>query len=311
MHTNLLSQIIPYLTNPIYNEKIVPKPFFKSLVQIIRINLLAVLISFLAGLIIVYISTKTHALDNHAVGDFINNESLLATFIFACIVAPLLEETAFRLWLINKPIQLSLGIVFFLFYYIFSFVPGSIIESVFTSFSNDNPFIIIAFYLGLLAISAAVVYQIITLKKIQSLLGNLFKHKYRWVFYGSALLFGLLHISNYQLSWTVALLTPILVLPQVSGGILLSYIRVTYGFWRGVIGHFLYNLLLLTPSLGLKLMTAETQKAITDGDLQLDLLSSQDKSVLSLIGLYFMLLVITVIFSNLQLLITYLIRKKA
>ena len=310
MRQNLLTEIIQYLKSPIYRAKIEPKPFFRSIFEILRINLLAVLVSFLTGLIIIYISTKTSVLDQHAVGEFIQNESLIATFIFACIVAPLLEETAFRLWLINKPFQVTAGLTAFLFYYISSFVPGKIFESIFSKVPSDNPLIALGIFAGGLIFTTSVLYIIVKKDYIQSLLNNIYANHYEYLFYGSAFLFGLLHITNYQISWLVILLAPVIVLPQISGGIFLSYIRVTYGFWRGVFGHFLYNLLLLTPSLGIKLMSESGQKLLSTKDFSIDVLSGSDKKVILFISVYFLLLVLFVVISNVHLITVYLLDNK-
>lgn len=310
MKTNLLGQIILYLKNPFYIEKRDKQLFFWNLFQILRINLLALLLSILSGVLIAIISTQTQALDNHAVGEFIQEESLLATFIFACVVAPLLEETAFRLWLVNKPFQLAVGIVFFLFYYISSFVPGSIIQPILSNIVMDNPLVTIGMYFFIFITSIILIYGLIKQPNIQNWLKYLFENKFQWIFYSSALLFGFLHITNYQFSWTVVLLTPILVLPQLSGGVLLSFIRVKYGFWRCVIGHAFYNFSLLIPSLGIKLLSTELQTRINDNTYELSQINGQDLYIFSFIGIYVLILILAVLGSNLHLLITYLINKK-
>jgi Type II CAAX prenyl endopeptidase Rce1-like len=310
MKQSLLRDILLYLKNPYYKEHIEKRSFFLSLWQIIRINLLSVLLSFGTGIIISLIASKTNALDGHAVGDFIENESILAAFIFTCVVAPLLEETAFRLWLVNKPLQLSIGTFGFLFYYISSLIPGSVVKSIFTTADSDNPLIILGTYLTILILGVSVLYSIVRLKPIQNKLTKLFQNRYKWIFYGSSFLFGVLHLSNYKFSWVIVALTPILVLPQIFGGVLLSYIRVTYGFWRGVLGHFMYNLFLLTPILGIKRLSSEGQKLLESNDFKFSLLNNADRTTISLVVAYFLLLVCVVIGSNIHLLVVYMLRNK-
>jgi hypothetical protein len=309
MNQSLLKDVLTYLKNPIYKENIERRPFFTSLLQIIRINLLSVLLSFGVGVIITFIATKTNALNDHAVGDFIENESIFASFMFACVVAPLLEESAFRLWLINKPLQVAIGLFGFLFYYISSFIPGSLIKPLIKSQGYDNPIIVVAIYSAIFLVGVTFFYSIVKLKDVQEKLTWLYKNKYKWLFFGSAFLFGFLHITNYQFSWTVVFVTPILILPQVFGGILLSYIRVTYGFWRGVLGHFIYNSLLLAPLLGIKLISGESRKILQSQNFDLALLNQYDKIVVLLVIAYFLFLVCAVIGSNIHLLVIYFIRK--
>jgi len=67
--------------------------------------------------------------------------------------------------------------------------------------------------------------------------------KYFPVFiYTSSIIFGLVHISNYvNFSWWFILLSPILVLSQLIGGFILTYLRVRFNFWLGFMYHALWN----------------------------------------------------------------------
>ncbi|TMM28869.1 CPBP family intramembrane metalloprotease [Polaribacter aestuariivivens] len=60
-------------------------------------------------------------------------------------------------------------------------------------------------------------------------------------FYFFALLFGFVHISNFEISTTVLLLSPILVLPQILIGFYLGYIRVRLGLQWSMLLHGCYN----------------------------------------------------------------------
>jgi hypothetical protein len=52
--------------------------------------------------------------------------------------------------------------------------------------------------------------------------------------------FGIVHITNYKLSYTILLLSPILIAPQILVGLLLV-LRVRYGFVWGFLLHALHN----------------------------------------------------------------------
>jgi hypothetical protein len=73
------------------------------------------------------------------------------------------------------------------------------------------------------------------------------------VFYGSAMLFGLVHASNWSLDHPAlaVALVPLLVLPQALIGVVLGYARVTMGLLRSMMLHAAYNgsLLLLAVAL--------------------------------------------------------------
>lgn len=67
-----------------------------------------------------------------------------------------------------------------------------------------------------------------------------------WFF---TLLFALVHLSNYQGIQGLWYLTPLLVSPQLSLGIILGFIRVKFGLGSAMIFHAAYNAILLGPVL--------------------------------------------------------------
>jgi len=73
-------------------------------------------------------------------------------------------------------------------------------------------------------------------------------------FYIVTLIFGIIHISNFELTTQVWLLSPILIAPQVSVGFLLGFIRVKFGLLWSIIMHACYNLVLVLPLLLLKFL---------------------------------------------------------
>jgi len=68
---------------------------------------------------------------------------------------------------------------------------------------------------------------------------------FRWVYYLSALVFGLIHIITYEADSTHYWFIWLITLPQIFAGFLLGYIRIVYGFWYGVLLHSLSNALVL------------------------------------------------------------------
>lgn len=79
------------------------------------------------------------------------------------------------------------------------------------------------------------------------------KNRYfAFVFYVSTLIFGFYHITNFDLSREVLLLSPILVAPQLCIGVFLAYIRVRLGLLWAILLHALYNLALIGPVLVFK-----------------------------------------------------------
>ncbi len=72
------------------------------------------------------------------------------------------------------------------------------------------------------------------------------------VFYLFTLLFGFYHITNFEITPTVLILSPLLVAPQLCVGVLLGFIRVRFGLLWAILLHACYNLVLLGPIVFMK-----------------------------------------------------------
>lgn len=64
---------------------------------------------------------------------------------------------------------------------------------------------------------------------------------FKIAFYALALLFGFIHISNFEITTNVVLLSPFLVLPQILLGSYFGYIRVRFGLQWSMLLHGCYN----------------------------------------------------------------------
>ena len=67
-------------------------------------------------------------------------------------------------------------------------------------------------------------------------------------FYVFAILFGLVHITNFKITPSVLLLAPILVMPQIFVGGFLGFIRVRFGLLWSIALHGSYNGILMLIS---------------------------------------------------------------
>ena len=67
------------------------------------------------------------------------------------------------------------------------------------------------------------------------------KKRFRTTFYIIAILFGLIHLSNFNITTNTLLLAPILVAPQIILGGYLGYIRVRFGLIWSIFLHASYN----------------------------------------------------------------------
>lgn len=72
---------------------------------------------------------------------------------------------------------------------------------------------------------------------------------FKYIFYFIALGFGFIHITNFEISKTILILSPLLVAPQIIAGLILGYIRVRLGLLYSILLHSLFNGLAIIPSL--------------------------------------------------------------
>lgn len=83
-----------------------------------------------------------------------------------------------------------------------------------------------------------------------------FKDKpyFKYIFYGLTLIFGFYHITNFEITTTILLLSPLLVAPQISVGTLLGFARIRFGLWWAIALHAAYNLVLVGPIVVLQIL---------------------------------------------------------
>jgi membrane protease YdiL (CAAX protease family) len=82
-------------------------------------------------------------------------------------------------------------------------------------------------------------------QKTEIFLNSFWKNRYKFIFYFSAVLFGVVHIANFKFSYLILLLSPILVAPQIVLGLFIGFLRVRYGFILGFLLHVIHNALFI------------------------------------------------------------------
>lgn len=73
----------------------------------------------------------------------------------------------------------------------------------------------------------------------------------RWPIWYSVAAFGLVHLSNYDVTWTVVTVavTPLVVSPQIWLGLMFTIARVRYGWWAALGLHACHNLAVWSVSI--------------------------------------------------------------
>lgn len=157
--------------------------------------------------------------------------SLAEDLFSALLIAPLLEELVFRGWLNGRIAALRFALHGFAALGLFTaalYVP----EGYQTAVSLA----------GVAAVFAGLIQWGRTRER-DTAVPAWFTRNFQWIVWGSSLLFGLIHLGNYEpLTHPLGLLA---VLPQTIGGLLLAYTRTRLGLGAAVVHHAAYNAMFL------------------------------------------------------------------
>jgi hypothetical protein len=162
---------------------------------------------------------------------------LIALALYAVLIAPPFEEVIFRLPLAEY--QPALPLI------------GGTMGVVFLAGLADVPTGLVLSLGGILA-----VYALLMLvaggaglnMRLLPKMGPVWRQHFRWVVYGSSVVFGLIHVANW--AWEsyglveVAVM-PLMTLPQLTGGFVLAYARVRLGLIHAILLHGGYNALVV------------------------------------------------------------------
>jgi membrane protease YdiL (CAAX protease family) len=164
-------------------------------------------------------------------------EATLAEDLFNfLILAPVMEELAFRGWLTGRIAALRFAIHGFAALGLFSaalYVP--------TEYQTATALA------GVAAVLAGLIQWSRT-RAQDSAVPPWFTRHFHWIVWGSSLAFGLIHLGNYEpLAHPLGLLV---VLPQTIGGLLLAYTRTRLGLSAAIAHHAVYNAVFLASDYG-------------------------------------------------------------
>ena len=158
--------------------------------------------------------------------EFYKNKWFL--YLIPCLLVPVVEELSCRLFLkkslINSYISLSL----------ITFI--SILL-----FQNRKIYALDWYVLNTLVFSFVIWISLFSFRKY---LANI-KIPDRTIFYASAVLFSLLHLSNYSFQINELPKYLFLIIPQLFSGLLYGYIRIANGITYSILSHSIHNTILM------------------------------------------------------------------
>ncbi|MFD2513027.1 hypothetical protein ACFSRY_04060 [Pontibacter locisalis] len=202
------------------------KVFFSVLLIDVAISLV------LAGVIGLVEKTGWYSTDNHAVAEMMRTMPVWTFLLVGVILLPLLEEYVFRY-----------GLRFKKRYLVFFFTAILLLVAAFA-------YSVLPLWWALAAMVALGTLLALLLLNSSAIVSRFLKQSwariYKVVFYTMALLFGLVHLTNFEYSLAILILAPVLVAPQIVAGLLFGYMRVKHGFFWGYFLHAGHNAIFLT-----------------------------------------------------------------
>ena len=159
----------------------------------------------------------------------LNSEIIKNNFVIIILIAPIIEEAIFRLSLKFKPIYLALSLsLFFSFFFI-------------DSLNNTTLLLLVCFVFSILLI-------IFQKRDLKIYLNNFWNRKFPVIFYSSAILFAIMHLTIFEFSsmWQI-FVVPFLILANLSCGLIYGFIRIRFGILYTILLHITNNLILSLP----------------------------------------------------------------
>ena len=164
--------------------------------------------------------------------DIFKELGVFGGFMIGCFFAPLIEEYVFRWHLTKRYASI---------YFIMLSIAAMII------FGVENELLSWLIFLSALALS--IILHVQLKKRSQTLTYKLWQKSYPLIFYSSALVFGLIHLTNYQ---DLTLADPSFIFymsSQAFGGLILGYLRIKHGLRYSILFHACFNLIALSLEL--------------------------------------------------------------
>ena len=206
---------------------------------------------FVAGLVGSFVAYQISSL---AVGSRFENTlettlveySLAGQFVLVALFAPLFEEVVYRL-AVSAPLRLgALGAVGVLG--ALSFVGGGVSAAVAAAvFASVAVAACVLWAQALTArggTSSSLGPDASPLPTWRAVVERWWSDSPQWPVWCSIAAFGLVHLNNYEVQWSVAAIVsvPLVVSPQLWLGLMFTIARVRYGWWAGVGLHAAHNL---------------------------------------------------------------------
>ncbi|MFA4881127.1 MAG: hypothetical protein WC650_05950 [Candidatus Doudnabacteria bacterium] len=310
-NTSLLASFLHFALHPNYQIRLIQKKTRAKFWDVFKLWSFAILIVMVLGIAIaILLNLAGYDEKNHLLTQFILEKKIFLLFLFAAFWAPLTEEMTFRLGLRYSPYKLGFSLIFllmlvcdYLFSRVFKFFPPWVFDL--TSWRG------LVCYLSLVLIIGFLLSSVLKKFVEQSRAEKFYAKSFQWIYYGSSLIFALLHIFNYTKLSQIWFLIPLLVAPQFFLGLVLGFVRIRYGFPWTVLNHFIHNALSLLPLLILGFLSEDLRNTLLHQNaLEMKSIGAHDSAILMLGGFAFSLISLLVLVALIFLFSEYYRQKK-
>lgn len=292
---DLLGSFVSYIKKPDYNIELEQKSFLKKLSDIFYFVSLAVVLSFVLGILASALMEKIgYDTNQNSVVELFNEVPVWFFMLLALLWAPISEELCFRLPLRRASLNLAVSASFFLLFFFSAMFEFSPVLSGFVKKQLENlSFISLIFFFLAYLVSSIYFFKIIFKKFFPAeKQENFYRKNFSYIFYFSIFIFGAVHIMNFNNLASFWYISFVLFLPQLSASFILAYVRMRYGIIFSIILHFLYNGIFTLPLLALVFLPHSFFEAEVVDDAMIESLSENE---LALLG-FFSLILLTISF---------------
>ena len=163
----------------------------------------------------------------HLHHDALKFSSFWSSALLVILLAPVYEEIIFRSWLKLKKVNVILILVT-----LTAFIAKALYDAKFTS-------------VGIL-FAIISVFSVLLLTLGRKRMENFIAANFKYFFYASVLIFGLVHATNFTGNpWVILAFAPLLGSPQLILGYILGYIRMQNGLVYSMLFHMSVNALIV------------------------------------------------------------------
>ena len=155
--------------------------------------------------------------------------TVFETILYVVILGPPIEELIFRAGLSGRKRAIILSVSPWL-------LVATLIGVYLMVGPIDPP---IAVMLGLAWVAATA--AVMAFQRNSGSVPDRYRRWFPYAFWITSVVFGLMHMFNYGDPLRLAVL--LMVIPQITGGMMLGYVRVKYGMWANIAQHVTFNAL--------------------------------------------------------------------